>query len=83
MALGHGELTSNSVPLKKLQKSGSVSGTFHPQNHQRPGFATGRMLLWRRRDLLIEELRDLYSAETQLVAALPKVAQTAASNELE
>ena len=30
------------------------------------------------RDLFIEELRDLYSAETQLVDALPKMAEAAA-----
>jgi ferritin-like metal-binding protein YciE len=34
------------------------------------------------RELLIEELRDLYSAESQLTKALPKVAKTAASSEL-
>jgi ferritin-like metal-binding protein YciE len=34
------------------------------------------------RDLLIEELRDLYNAENQLVEALPKLAETASSNEL-
>ena len=34
------------------------------------------------RDLFIEELRDLYSAETQLVGALPKMAEAAASQEL-
>jgi ferritin-like metal-binding protein YciE len=34
------------------------------------------------RELLIEELRDLYSAETQLVDALPKMAEAAASREL-
>jgi ferritin-like metal-binding protein YciE len=34
------------------------------------------------RDLFIEELRDLYSAETQLVDALPKMAEAAASQEL-
>ncbi len=34
------------------------------------------------RDLLIEELRDLYSAETQLVDALPKMAEVATSREL-
>jgi ferritin-like metal-binding protein YciE len=34
------------------------------------------------RDLLIEELRDLYSAETQLVSALPKMAEAASSTEL-
>ena len=34
------------------------------------------------RDLLIEELRDLYSAETQLVEALPKMAEAACSQEL-
>src|SRR6201987_3106152 len=34
------------------------------------------------RDLFIEELRDLYSAETQLVEALPKMAEAAASHEL-
>jgi len=34
------------------------------------------------RDLLIEELRDLYNAETQLVDALPKMAEAASSHEL-
>ena len=34
------------------------------------------------RDLLIEELRDLYNAETQLVDALPKMVQAATSREL-
>jgi ferritin-like metal-binding protein YciE len=34
------------------------------------------------RDLLLEELRDLYSAETQLIDALPKMAEAATSHEL-
>jgi ferritin-like metal-binding protein YciE len=34
------------------------------------------------RDLLLEELRDLYNAETQLLDALPKMAEAASSNEL-
>lgn len=34
------------------------------------------------RDLLIEELKDLYSAENQLVKALPKMAKAATSEEL-
>jgi ferritin-like metal-binding protein YciE len=34
------------------------------------------------RDLLIEELRDLYDAEMQLLDALPKMAQAATSQEL-
>jgi ferritin-like metal-binding protein YciE len=34
------------------------------------------------RDLYIEELRDIYSAETQLVKALPKMARAATSDEL-
>lgn len=34
------------------------------------------------RDLLIEELRDLYNAENQLVDAIPKMAEAASSNEL-
>ena len=34
------------------------------------------------RDLFIEELRDLYSAETQLVKALPKMANAAADPHL-
>jgi ferritin-like metal-binding protein YciE len=34
------------------------------------------------RDLLVEQLRDLYSAETQLVDALPKMAEAATSDEL-
>jgi ferritin-like metal-binding protein YciE len=34
------------------------------------------------RDLLIEELKDLYSAENQLVKALPKMAKAANNDEL-
>jgi ferritin-like metal-binding protein YciE len=34
------------------------------------------------RDLFVDELSDLLSAETQLLDALPKVAQTATSSEL-
>jgi ferritin-like metal-binding protein YciE len=33
-------------------------------------------------DLFVDELRDLYNAETQLVKALPKMAKAAASEEL-
>jgi ferritin-like metal-binding protein YciE len=33
-------------------------------------------------DLLVDELRDLYNAETQLVQALPKMAQAATNREL-
>ena len=35
------------------------------------------------RDLLVEELKDLYSAENQLVKALAKMAKTATSEELQ
>lgn len=34
------------------------------------------------KDLLIDELRDLYSAETQLVKALPKMAKAASNDDL-
>ena len=34
------------------------------------------------RDLYIDELKDLYSAENQLVKALPKMAKAASSEEL-
>src|SRR5688500_14853952 len=34
------------------------------------------------RELLVHELKDLYSAETQLLKALPKMAKTATSEEL-
>jgi ferritin-like metal-binding protein YciE len=34
------------------------------------------------RDLLVEELKDLYSAETQLIKALPRMAKAASSDEL-
>jgi ferritin-like metal-binding protein YciE len=34
------------------------------------------------RDLMVEELHDLYSAETQLLDALPKMAEAASSNQL-
>ncbi|HET6382065.1 MAG TPA: DUF892 family protein, partial [Armatimonadota bacterium] len=33
-------------------------------------------------DLYVDELKDLYSAETQIVKALPKMAEAAASPEL-
>jgi ferritin-like metal-binding protein YciE len=35
------------------------------------------------RDLYVEQLRDLYSAETQLVKALPKMAKAASHKELQ
>jgi ferritin-like metal-binding protein YciE len=35
------------------------------------------------RDLLINELKDLYSAETQLIRALPKMAKAATASELQ
>jgi ferritin-like metal-binding protein YciE len=34
------------------------------------------------RELYIDELRDLYNAETQLVKALPKMAKACADDEL-
>ncbi|MDB6130091.1 MAG: hypothetical protein JWM04_1198, partial [Verrucomicrobiales bacterium] len=34
------------------------------------------------KDLYLEELKDLYSAETQLVKALPQMAKAATSDEL-
>ena len=34
------------------------------------------------KELYIDELKDLYSAETQLVKALPKMAKRASSDEL-
>ena len=34
------------------------------------------------KELYIDELKDLYSAETQLVKALPKMAKAASSDEL-
>ena len=34
-------------------------------------------------DLLVSELRDLYSAENQIIKALPKMAKTASSEELQ
>jgi ferritin-like metal-binding protein YciE len=34
------------------------------------------------RDLFVDELKDLYSAETQIIKALPKMAKAASSNEL-
>ena len=34
------------------------------------------------KDLFVEQLRDLYSAETQLVEALPKLASAASHDEL-
>jgi ferritin-like metal-binding protein YciE len=33
-------------------------------------------------DLLVEELKDIYSAETQITKALPKMIKGASSNEL-
>ena len=34
------------------------------------------------RELLIEQMRDLYDAEKQLVKALPKLAKTASNEQL-
>ena len=34
-------------------------------------------------DLLVEQVRDLYDAEKQLVRALPKMAQAATSDDLQ
>jgi ferritin-like metal-binding protein YciE len=34
------------------------------------------------KELYVEELKDIYSAETQLVKALPKMAKAASSDEL-
>src|SRR5580704_7198123 len=34
------------------------------------------------KDLLVDELKDLYSAETQLVKALPKMAKAASNEDL-
>ena len=34
------------------------------------------------RDLFIEQLKDLYSAENQILKALPKMIKTASSEEL-
>ncbi len=34
------------------------------------------------RELLVDEMRDLYDAEKQLVKALPKMAKAASSDEL-
>jgi Uncharacterized protein conserved in bacteria len=33
--------------------------------------------------LLVQEIKDLYSAENQLLKALPKIAKTASSKQLE
>jgi Domain of unknown function (DUF892) len=38
-----------------------------------------KLMLNTLQDLLVEQLRDLYDAENQLVKALPKMAKTAAS----
>ena len=34
------------------------------------------------KDLYVDELKDLYSAESQLIKALPKMAKAAVSDEL-
>jgi ferritin-like metal-binding protein YciE len=34
------------------------------------------------KEIFVDELRDIYSAETQLVKALPKMAKAAESNDL-
>jgi ferritin-like metal-binding protein YciE len=45
-------------------------------------FPEAKMKENRLRELYVEQLRDLYSAETQLVKALPKMAEAATSEEL-
>jgi ferritin-like metal-binding protein YciE len=49
---------------------------------KRQYFRSRAMKLMTLQDLLIEQLKDLYSAENQLVKALPKMAEAASSAEL-
>ena len=64
-----------------LQNFGEKT-TFAPGNCEPDYMRFTTLKLDSLRDLLLEELRDLYSAETQLVDALPKMAEVANSGGL-
>jgi ferritin-like metal-binding protein YciE len=51
-------------------------------SHQAPCRGHSTMTLNSLQDLFVEELRDLYSAENQILKALPKMAKAASSPEL-
>src|SRR4029450_2673362 len=52
------------------------------QTRKRKGKERGIMNLETLKELYVNELRDLYNAENQLVKALPKMAKGASSDEL-
>src|SRR5258708_24156443 len=60
--------------LKKLMKAGIGRQNYLRRKHTVPKSSL--------QDLYVDELRDLYNAETQLVKALPKMAKTAANDQL-
>ena len=59
-----------------------ISKTVQAVSHELETMRFTTLKLDSLRDLLVEELSDLYSAETQLLDALPKMEQAASSNEL-
>lgn len=67
------------IPLPKRPQILCFRAYNHHLRQSRNG---GGMKLPSLKTLLIEELRDLYSAETQLVKALPKMAKAASTEEL-
>jgi ferritin-like metal-binding protein YciE len=67
----HGSLETRSIDLDVIDRFLSVFNT---------GVMT--MKLNSLQDLLVEELKDLYSAESQLIRALPKMAKAASSESL-
>jgi len=68
------------------QKSGSVARRLSPSSNRRKAHfqiqVGGNMRNEGLQQLYIDELKDLYSAETQLVKALPKMAKAATSPDL-
>lgn len=60
----------------------TVPGTTEPKPETRKGKKQGIMNLDTLKELYVNELRDLYNAEGQLVKALPKMAKAASSDEL-
>src|SRR5437773_11321030 len=75
---GHrGTLAGAALPSRRMP-------TFGPDNPStiNPQSITHMAALNSLKDLLIDELKDLHDAETQLVKALPKMAKAASSDQL-
>jgi ferritin-like metal-binding protein YciE len=78
-AIARGDSFSFCTPLSRERRGleGPISAGWNKSNQ-----TGGDMKLDSLKKLYVEELRDIYSAETQLVKALPKMAKGASSGEL-